>query len=45
MLRTEMEKALVILFVMDKASADFPLDAAQAEKIHREFQKLIDVLE
>lgn len=45
MLRTEMEKALVILFVMDKASADFPLDVAQAEKIHREFQKLIDVLE
>ena len=45
MLQTEMEKALIILFVMDKSAVDFPLNTAQAEKIHREFQKLLDVLE
>lgn len=45
MLQTEMEKALIILFVMDKSAVDFPLDSAQAGKIHQEFQKLLDVLE
>lgn len=38
MLQTEMEKALIILFVMDKSAVDFPLDSAQAGKIHQEFQ-------
>lgn len=45
MLQTEMEKALVVLFVMDKSAVDFPLDSARAVQIHQEFQKLLDVLE
>lgn len=45
-LQFEMEKAVVVLFVMDKTSGiDFPLDAAQVGKVHKEFQKLIDVLD
>ena len=45
-LQMEMEKALVILFVMDKTSeVKYPLDGFQAEKIHNEFKKLIDTLE
>lgn len=41
----EMEKALVILFVMDKSAQAFPLDKAHAETVHQEFEKLLDVLE
>ncbi len=45
-LQFEMEKAVVVLFVMDKTSGvEFPMDAAQVGKIHQEFQKLIDVLD
>jgi len=40
-----MEKALIVLFMMDKTSDALPLDAAKVEQIHSEFQKLLDVLD
>ncbi len=45
LLQAEMEKALVVLFMMDKTSDALPLDAAKVEQIHSEFQKLLDVLD
>lgn len=44
-LQSEMELALVTLFLMDKSVADYPLGKQEAQKLHEEFKKLINTLE